>query len=384
MRDVIVIGGGPSGLNAARYLAEGGLDVVILEKKSEIGIHSICTGIVGKEAFREFDLSRNSILRDIQEVRLISPNSTQINYHHPVAFANVVDREKFDKNLASSAQSKGVEIELGNHVLDISVNNNWVDVWAKLESKYLRRYSAKMAIIATGIDHNLNKKLGLGYPKDFIYGIQVELEDSNFDSTHILVGNNIAPGAFAWVVPVGDRVVRVGLMTEKEPSVYFQSLIKRLNLMTGQNCDKSHIQFRAIAQGLVSKTYGERVLAVGEAVGQVKATSGGGIYFGLLCSNIASRVALKRFEEGCFSARALTEYEKLWKKAIQKEVLIGYFVRKICGKLSDTQIERMFQIAQTDGIFPLIREKGNFDWHSELILALIKRMPLFSNKVPNS
>jgi len=377
MYDLIVIGGGPSGLNAARKLAEKGLDVVVLERKSEIGIHSICTGIVGKKVFKEFDLSKESILKDIKKVNMISPYSTQVTYQHPIAFANVVDREKFDKYLADVAQSSGVEIRLENHVLDISVNNNCVEVQAKIKSKYLQKYSAKVAIVATGIDYKLNDKLGLGYPKDFLYGIQAEFETDNFNSTTILVGNNIAPGAFAWVVPVGEKVVRVGLVTEEDPNIYFQNLMESLNLTSKEKLDKNHIQFRPIAQGLVSKTYGERVLSVGEASGQVKTTSGGGIYFGLLCSNIASKVVLNRFEEGSFSARDLAVYEKLWKKAIQKEILIGYYARKIYGKLSDFQIERMFQIAQNDGVIPLIREKGNFDWHSELILALMRRMPLF-------
>jgi len=382
MHDVIVIGGGPSGLNAARRLAEWGLNVVVLERKSEIGTHVICTGIVGKEIFRGFDLSEDSILKEIQRVKMVSPYSTQITYQHPIAFANVVDREKFDKYLADAAESMGVEIKLENHVLDISVNSNHVEVLTRKKSKYLQKYSAEMAVIATGIDCRLNKKLGLGYPKDFIYGIQAEFEGNNYDSTTILVGNHIAPGAFAWVVPTGEKEVRVGLMTNKDPQACFQNLMKKLGLTMEQNLGQNYVQFRAIAQGLVSGTYGERVLSVGEAAGQVKTTSGGGIYFGLHCSNIASQVVLKRFNEGCFSARALAEYEKLWKKEIQKEILIGYYARKICGKLSDAQIEKMFRIAQTDGIMPLIREKGNFDWHSELVLALIKRMPLWPDTMP--
>ncbi|NIM91390.1 MAG: geranylgeranyl reductase family protein [Candidatus Aminicenantes bacterium] len=381
MRDVLIIGGGPSGLNAARKLAQGGLDVVVLERKNQIGTNVVCTGIVGEEAFREFELPEDSICKDIQEVKLISPRSTEITYQHPFSFAHVVNREAFDKNLAVAARSKGVEINLDNYVLDISVRPSSVDVLAKIESKYLKKYSARMAIIATGIDFSLSKKLGLGYPKNFIHGIQAEFECGDWDLTTILVGNETAPGAFAWVVPTDNKTVRVGLMTEKKPLLCFQNIMKKLNLTLEQNIRGSEIQFRAITQGLVSRTYGERVLAVGEAAGQVKTTSGGGIYFGLLCSDIASRVVLKRFDEGCFSALVLAEYEKLWKKAIQKEILIGYYARKICGKLTDTQIERLFRIAQTDGIIPLVREKGNFDWHSELILALIKKVPLLSNLI---
>jgi len=377
MHDVIVIGGGPSGLNSARLLAEEGLDVVVLERKREIGIQTMCTGIVGKDAFRKFNLSKNSILKDIQEVKMISPYSTHITYQHPISFANVVDRKKFDKYLADDAQSRGVAIELESHVLDIFVNRNYVEVLTRSKSKYLQKYKAQVVVIATGIDHKFNKKLGLGYPRDFLYGIQAELETDDFGTTTILVGNNIAYGAFAWVVPVGEKVIRIGLMSEEKPEVYFQNLMKFLNLTKRNIIDKNHIQFRPIAQGLVSKTYGDRVLSVGEAAGQVKTTSGGGIYFGLLCSKIASWVVFKSFKDMCFSARALSEYEKLWKKAIQKEILIGYYARKICGKLSDIQIERMFQIAQSDGILPLIREKGKFDWHSELILALMKRMPFW-------
>lgn len=376
MYDVIVIGGGPSGLNVAGRLAEKGLHVMVLERRKEIGTNVICTGIIGKDAFQEFDLSKDSILRDIQEVKIISPYSTQITYRHPVAFANVVDREKFDNSLADVALSKGVDIKLKHHVLDVSVDNDHTEVLTEIDSKHSQKYSAKMAIIATGIDYKLNKKLGLGYPKNFIYGIQTEFEIDNCDLTTILVGNNIANGAFAWLVPSGEKVVRVGLMTEKNPLGCFKNFMKKLSLSSEQIIGKNHIQFRAIAQGLVSRTYGKRILVIGEAAGQVKTTSGGGIYFGLLCSNIASQVVPKRFEEGCFTASALAEYEKLWKKAIQKEISIGYYARKICSKLNDIQIERMFQIAKTDGILPLIREKGKFDWHSELILALMKRVPL--------
>jgi len=375
MYDVIVIGGGPSGLNTAKRLAEGGLEVGVLEKKSEIGKDIICTGIVGEKIFRDFNLSKNLILKEIKKIKLVSPLGSSLIYQHPITFAYVVDRNKFDEYLANITQSKGVEIKLNNQVIDIAVNKDYVEVLTEVKGKYLRKYSAKMAIIATGVEYRLSKKLGLGFPKDFLNGVQSELEMGYVDSTTIFVGKNIAPRGFAWVVPISEEKVRIGLITDGDPKVYFQHLIEEFYPKKMANLDKERIQFKSIAHGLISKTYGERVLAVGEAAGQVKTTTGGGIYFGLLCSEIASEVILKRFEDGCFSTKALAEYEKLWKKALQREILVGYYTRKILGKLNDLQIENIFQIAQNDGIIPLIREKGNFDWHSEMILALIKKSP---------
>ena len=375
MYDVIVIGGGPSGLNTAKRLAEGGLEVGVLEKKSEIGKDIICTGIIGEETFRDFNLSKNLILKEIKKIKLVSPLGSSLIYQHPITFAYVVDRNKFDEYLGNITQSKGVEIILKNQVIDISVNKDHVEVLTEVKGKYLRKYSARMAIIATGVDCRLNKKLGLGFPKDFLNGVQSELKMENIDSTTIFIGKNIAPRGFAWVVPISEETVRIGLITDDDPMVYFHHLMEEFFPKKMANLDKERIQFKSIAHGLISKTYGERVLAVGEAAGQVKTTTGGGIYFGLLCSEIASEVILKRYEGGCFSTKELAEYEKLWKKALQREILVGYYTRKILGKLSDLQIENIFQIAQNDGIIPFIREKGNFDWHSEMILALIKKSP---------
>lgn len=379
MYDVIIIGAGPSGLNAARLLAEAGLHVVLLEKKNEIGKHVICTGIVGQEAFQEFDLSRDSILREIKKVRLVSPKGNSIIYEHPHPFAYVVDRENFDKSLSQEAQARGVEIELDEEVVDFSVNNNSIDVITRIDGEHYKRYSAQVVIIATGINYKLHKEIGLGAPKDFLHGVQAEIRMGDVNCTHLFAGRDIARGAFAWMVPIGGKTVRLGLMTETDPHRCFKNLMNKINSDETWTVAQDRIQFKAIAQGLVSKTYGERILSIGEAAGQVKTTTGGGIYFGLVCSGIASKVLIKKFKEGNFTARSLAEYEKLWKRVIRKEILVGYYARRICGKLSDIQIEKMFQIVQNDGVIPLIRNRGNFDWHSELILMLLKRLQLFKH-----
>ncbi|MGZ4886536.1 MAG: FAD-dependent monooxygenase, partial [Candidatus Aminicenantales bacterium] len=91
--DVLVIGGGPSGLRVAGRLAARGLDVRVLEKKAAVGRNVVCTGIIGKDVFARFGLDPCSIIQEIRDVRLVSPFGTSLTYSHPRPFACVVDRE---------------------------------------------------------------------------------------------------------------------------------------------------------------------------------------------------------------------------------------------------------------------------------------------------
>ena len=377
MFDVIVIGGGPSGLHAADCLGKKGLRVLVLEKKEEIGKHVICTGVVSQKTFEEFKLSKDSVLAEINTINWISPFASSLTFKHDSAFAYVVNREKFDKSILKNGRISSVSIMLKSEVLDITKTESDISVTILKESKHRIKITASVVILATGINYKLHRKLNLGYPKDFLCGIQAEFKNNHIEHTQICVGNNIAPGAFAWIVPLGNGIVRVGLMTEKDPLIYFDKLLKNISGPQGKFQYESQIQFKAIAQGLVSKTYGERIISLGEAAGQVKTTTGGGIYFGLLCAEIAANVVYQSFEKENFTADLFSQYEKLWKKAIKREILIGYYMRKLCSKFNDFQIEQMFQKAQNDGVIPLIKKKGDFDWHSETILPMICKIPFW-------
>ena len=376
--DVIVVGGGPSGLNSARRLSGRGLNVAILERKKEIGKNIVCTGLVGKEAFDRFGLATNSILQEIQHFKMVSPNMTSVLYSHSFPFAYVVDREKFDNNLAGEAVSMGATLKLSHEVVDIISDENYVNVVTKINGSQFVTFKGKALILATGIDVRLNKKLGLGYSKEYLHGIQSEITFKQNGCPEIFVGKNVTPGAFAWVVPVSREKARVGLLAKKDPKVYFERFIQKLFPDSSINLSEEKIMSKPIAQGLITKSYGNRMLVVGEAAGQVKTTTGGGIFFGLLCSDIASEIISMGFKEGTLTAHHLSLYEKYWKKEIQKEIMVGHYTRKICEKLSDSQVENMFQIALTDGVIPLMKKKGNFDWQSEIILALAKKAPFKS------
>ena len=376
--DAAVIGGGPSGLHVAKLLSQRGLDVVVLEKKRVIGADVICTGIIGKDVFEDYALPTDSILREIRNIQVVSSSGHVISYQHPSDLACIVDRKKFDQGLADAAAMEGATIEKDTRVTDISVNDRGVDIRAEDEAGEEKKYSAAMAILATGVDHQFNKKLGLGFPNEYLLGAQAEVAIQNESPTTVFVGKDVAPGAFAWAVPSLPGKVRIGLVTSSEPRACFQRLISRHYADYAECFIDEEIRVKPIAQGLVSRTYADRVIALGEAAGHVKTTTGGGISFGLLCARIAAELVAKCHRAGSYRAEDLSEYERGWKKAIQREILIGYYARKIYARLNDDQIIRLFELAQTNGIIPLIQEKGHFDLQSEVILALIKKAPVFS------
>ncbi len=380
MNDVIVIGGGPSGLYTAGLLADSGLDVKVFEKKKRIGEDILCTGIIGKEAFERFGLKENSILSELAYMNMVSPFGTSLRYDHGKVFACVVDRKKFDLNLAHKALSCGARIFTGTRVENIKNTGDHIEVSSFSKKRGETRHRAKIAVLATGIEYRLHKKIGMGYPKNYINGAQIELDAVNGEGPFIMVGSKVAPGAFAWNIPVQKNRTRLGLITEKDATFYLKKLVSRLYPEKVTALEKERVLSKIIAQGPVSKTYSHRVIAVGEAAAQVKTTTGGGIYYGLLCSQIAAETILRNFSTDSFELSDLSEYERSWKKAIKRELLVGYYARKTCGRLGDKEVERLFQLAKSNGVFPLIRKRGKFDWQVDLILELAKKAPIPSLK----
>jgi len=123
----------------------------------------------------------------------------------------------------------------------------------------------------------------------------------------------------------------------------------------------------------LARTCSERLVVVGDAAGQVKPTSGGGIYYGLLCADIAVNTLHQALEGDDLSAKSLAKYERGWRRRLGQELKIGYWARRLFERLGDRQIDRMFDIVKANGIDEaLLKAKDlSFDWHSKAILRLI-------------
>ena len=127
--------------------------------------------------------------------------------------------------------------------------------------------------------------------------------------------------------------------------------------------------------GSVGRSYADRVVAVGDAAGLVKPTTGGGIYYSVVSGEIAAEVLGARLADGDLSAGALKEYERRWRGRFQSEFSAQLALRFVAQKMRDTDIDALFALATTDGILPIVRQTARFNKHRDFILALLKHPP---------
>ena len=367
---MIVIGGGPAGSYVAYRLAGMGHKVMVLERKQRVGEQVCCTGLVGQECVSSFGIAENVILRQVNSAKLFSPSGSLLRLWREETQACVLDRVAFDVAMASRAQGRGAEYLLASLVKNIEVKEDRV----RVETSQLA-FDARAAVMATGFGSRLTEKLRLGNVGDFVIGTQAEVETTGVDEVEVYFGRKTAPGFFGWLVPTSPRTARVGLLSRQNPELYLRKLMASLLEQGKIVASEVKLSYGRIPLKPLGRTCGERLIVVGDAAGQVKPTSGGGIYYGLLCADIAANTLHLALQRDDLSAKSLAEYERGWKRKLGRELKIGYWARKLFERLSDSQIDRLFDIIKGKGIDEaLLKAKDlSFDWHSQAILRLLGR-----------
>jgi digeranylgeranylglycerophospholipid reductase len=371
LRDVVIVGAGPIGCFTAALLAEKGFDALVLERNPSAGHGVVCAGLIGAEAFDRFRLPRGPVINRIQDVTFFSPSGIRFSYRAEDPMAFMVDRREFDRNMADMAMSFGAEVRCNSLVRDMRLGRNGLILEVESpEGEYDLR--AKMAVVACGFNPQLTQRLGLDSPTEWLEGAEVLLDVNGVRETEIHVGRDIAPGSFAWVVPMNSEKARVGVTTEENADLFLRSFLNKPVIRDRIESHNLQINVDLIPMRPIEKSFRERVLVVGEAAGQVKSTTCGGIYYGLISAGLAAETIEEAFCKNRFDDAILKRYEQQWRRELGGELEIGYRFRQIFSKIRDRQIDRLFEILNSDGIGHIIRRKAQFDWHKDLILALAR------------
>ncbi|WP_406660968.1 NAD(P)/FAD-dependent oxidoreductase [Methanolobus sp. ZRKC3] len=375
--DVVVVGGGPIGSTAARYAAKNGATVLMVEDHAAIGSPVGCTGLLSKRALAECDVkpSDDFVFNKVRGAFIHPMNGAYLPIDGRETKAYVVSRKMFDRRLANMAAEQGVDICLNTRATGIEKSNGMQQVQIVREG-IKQTIRSKVVIGADGVRSNIARMAGLGQVKKVLPGIQIEApyRSQNPDFVELFVGSQ-APGFFAWTVPVNEDVSRIGLAVDgsSESAIAELDRLLRTNkhLACGYGGGKLDIVMGGIPLGPLEKTYCDGTLIVGDAAGQVKPTSGGGIYTGAVCAKIAGEVAAKAALENDTSDKRLSEYEQRWRARIGKELAMGMKIHDFIGGLEDGELDELIGSMNDPAILETITHYGDMDHPSILIKKLL-------------
>ncbi len=365
--DVIVVGGGPAGAIAAKYAALNGASTLLIEEHASIGSPVQCTGLISTAALKECEIGEGSfVLNKMRGAFVYAPDGEELVVQGKDVKAYVIDRKIFDRALVERSLDAGVDMLLKTRF--IGMEKGKITVMSNGEKKEIH---AGVVIGADGLQSSVGRAAGLPRCEKFLSGIQFEApyaaKDPEF--VEIFTGNEIAPGFFAWAVPF-NGLARIGLA--KNPGVparhYLENLLKHPVVALRHKGSRTEFVLGGIPLGPPKKTATDSVMLVGDSAGQVKPTSGGGIYMGAVCAKIAGEVAARASRKEALPE----EYEKRWRSAVGRELAIGMRIHKSLGKLSDENLNEFISFLNKPKIREIITDYGDMDHPSVLLQKLIQ------------
>jgi digeranylgeranylglycerophospholipid reductase len=383
--DAVIIGGGLAGSITGKQIAEQGYKVLIIEEHHEVGKPLQCAGLVTP---RIFDLvpENGCILNKVHGAKIYSPRGQELVIDAGKTKAVVIDRVRFDQNCMTMALHVGCELWLGAKALVSKRTGGTVST--KVQQHGIKRtVKSKLLIGADGVQSQVAAWFGLKGPKTILSGFGAELSSVELDPrfVEIYLGNNVAPNFFAWVIPksssatAGRVPARVGLVCVDTPytAYYYYLLLHSHPILGPKLLGAKPIQYLGggIPIGLIPKSYADNVMLVGDAAGQVKPTSGGGVYTSIVCAGYCATTAKHALETGKYSSKVLKLYQKNWLGAIGKELKRGMRLHKVYMHLRDDQLEEGFRLLGDEKIVNLISQYGDIDYPSKLVMKLFKKVP---------
>ena len=384
--DAVVVGSGPAGSVTARFAAESGAKVLIIERRQEVGVPVLCGEGISKQV-DDFKVlkGRRWIANNMDGARIFSPDGTMVKLAAEMAgneTGYVLYRDIFDQELARGAIRAGAELMLNTCAVTLLKEND------KIKGVKARHFDeeidikADVVVGADGVESKVGRWAGMKTtlkPSDLEICAQYTLTNVDVEREYcdFYLGKKIAPGGYVWVFPKGNDVANVGigiLASLSKPGLATSLLDKFISshpeLKKGEP-----VRFLAGAVS-VSEPYEsvrDNLLLVGDAARQVDPITGGGLMSSIEAGKIAGETIGRAVEMEKFDKEMLSAYEKAVEAAFYKKLKRNYMVKEIMLGFEDKTLNMLadsLKDVKFDEISTLGLVKALVSKHPSLLMKL--------------
>jgi geranylgeranyl reductase family protein len=344
---ISVIGAGPAGSYYSSLVAKN-KEVHLFEEDKCVGRPVACTGILTNSIHSIMsNIPQDFIISKINRFKIIAPNGKSI-YIDLKKQDLVLDRARFDEHLFQRAIDAGANIHLGERFLGYKEHNK----------KYILKtdkneYDTDMIVGADGPMSQVAKSAGIYGNRKFIQGFQMRAKYPNLEEGTTIIHLNL--GEFSWIVPEDDKIARIGVIGTNSAKLRadYNKLTKDAKLIENQS---GIIPLYDPKQKL--RKGKENIFLIGDAATQVKATTYGGIIYGLLA--------------GTYLAEDKDSYQKKFNSKLGMDLWISLKMREYMNHMTTSQADDLIAIFEKQSNSKILSEHDR-DFPSKFIVQLLMK-----------
>ncbi len=353
--DVVIAGGSIAGLFCAREIANSGHSVLVIEEDYEIGTPEHCGGLVSTSGLEELGIIPRSKTFDhmIQSAEVFAPNGNSFTINSKKQKVAEINRRELDKQIAHQAQKNGADIKVRTSFQEITsdgVRTNDGEI------------KCKIVVDARGVSALVNKDRE-GVLSSAQYEVYADWIKKG--KVEVYFDQEKYPGFFSWIIPSGEGTGKVGAAGR---GINAAEALENFLSKKGKYSTIRKIFAPIWIKGPIENFVSNKVVIVGDAAGQSKPTTAGGIFSCGMAGIYAGQAIAKYLDSGKESD--LEEYPKNWKQKFGKEFEKQSFARKLLERLDNQTINKLFE-SITPEIVKDISEKDDFDFHTGSIVKLL-------------
>ena len=353
--DVVIAGGSISGLMSAREIAKKGHTVLVLEEGFEIGTPDHCGGLVSKSGLDELGIEPTQKTFDstINSALIYAPSGKSIEINSKKQKVIVVNRRELDKQVALQAEQSGAEIR---------VKTGFKEKTKRGIKTTNGEIGCKILVDCRGVSALINNKRD-GILLSAQYEIYANwIKDGQVE---VYFDNVKYPGFFAWIIPSGNGVGKVGIAGRE---INVSNAMEQFLKNKGNYSTIRKIFAPIWIKGPIKNFVSENIVIAGDAAGQSKPTTAGGIYSCGLGGLFAGNAIAEYLESN--ERSQLKKYQKNWRDKFGREFEKQSLARKILERVDNKTIDVVFD-SITPEITNEISNKDDFDFHATSIVKLL-------------